>query len=247
MAAAGARTAVAAPWRRSGDTTRTDLIGLTLIAVAGLAWWLTWTAPMPMSLTGFLLGWLVMMTAMMLPALVPVVALYARAAARGVVAPVGVFLAGYLLVWSAAGIPAYAGWRALTPTATSGSTAQARWAGAALLLAAAYELTPLKTRCLRGCRSPVTAFTAVQGSLARPSVALQTGARNGLWCLGCCWAFMTVLVAVGLMHPWWMVAVAAVILAEKALPPHPLIPRAVAGLLLAGGLVLLSTPSVLMS
>ena len=126
-----------------------------------------------------------------------------------------------------------------------------RWtgqvAGGALLLAAGYQLTPLKAACLRGCRSPLTAFTAVRGSLADPGIALRVGSRNGLWCLGCCWALMTVLVAVGVMQPWWMVGIAAVIFAEKALPWGPALTRPFAAMLAAFGLLLLVEPQLLMT
>lgn len=246
MAGSEAQALARETWLRPGGARRTDLLALGLVGAAGLAWWLTWTAPMPVALPGFLLGWLVMMAAMMLPTLVPVVALYLRAARRGTVAPVGVFLAGYLLVWTAPGLPAYAAWRAVTPGVMAGTTTSARWAGGVLLLAAVYELTPLKAACLRGCRSPITAFTTVRGSLADPAVALRAGARNGLWCLGCCWAFMSVLVAVGLMHPWWMVGLAAVIFVEKVLPAQAWVPRVVAALLAVAGGALLTTPSLLM-
>ena len=100
-----------------------------LLTVAGLGWW--WSVvsarqmrQMPsgmgmqgatavMSFAGFLVAWVAMMAAMMLPAIVPVVRLYARGAARGTVAPVPVFLAGYAAVWSAMGVPVFFVWRRL--------------------------------------------------------------------------------------------------------------------------------------
>ena len=228
-------------------STRTNVLALALVAVSGIAWWSTVTAPMPMALPAFLLGWAVMMLAMMLPAMVPVVTLYQRAARRGTVAPVPVFLAGYFMVWTIAGVPAYVAWRRLQPAVMAGRNWTGLVAGGTLLLAALYQLTPLKAACLRGCRSPLSAFAAVRGSLAHPRVALRVGARNGLWCLGCCWALMTVLVAVGVMQPWWMVGIAAVIFSEKAFPWGRSLTRPFGAALGLLGLLLLVEPQLLMT
>lgn len=218
-----------------------------LYAVAALAWWLSVTASMPAGTVTFLAGWLVMMTAMMLPALVPVLTLYQRAARRRTVAPVPVFVAGYLLVWSVPGLPVYAASRQIQPAMAAGQVWPGVAAGVVLLLAAAYQLTPLKAACLRGCRSPLTAFTSVRGSMASPVVSLRVGARNGLWCLGCCWALLSVLVAVGVAQPWWMAGVAALIFAEKALPFGPRVSMPSAVLLAAAGVALLAQPASLAS
>ncbi|HEU5008352.1 MAG TPA: DUF2182 domain-containing protein [Jatrophihabitantaceae bacterium] len=218
---------------------------MPLYAAAAAAWWSTATASMPVGLAAFLVGWLVMMTAMMLPTLVPVVSLYQRGARRGTVAPIPFFLAGYFLVWTAAGLPAYAAWRHIQPAVMDGQAWSGRLAGATLLAAGIYQLTPWKDACLRGCRTPMTAFTAIRGSLARPTVAAKVGARNGLWCLGCCWALMSVLVAVGVMQPWWMAAIAALIFAEKALPFGPALSRPIASLLAGFGAVLVVHPQLL--
>lgn len=227
---------------RRSEGIRSAAVAGVVTAVAATAWWSTATAPMPAAFPAFLGGWIVMMTAMMLPALVPVLSVYRRASRRGTVAPLPVFVGGYLAVWSAAALPAYVAWRALQPSLMDARPWTGRLAGGALLLAAAYQLTPLKAACLRGCRSPLTSFTAVRGSLAAPRVALRVGARNGLWCLGCCWALMGVLVAVGVMQPWWMVGIAAVIFTEKALPWGPRASRPFAVTLTALGLSLLLAP-----
>ncbi|MEW6583926.1 MAG: DUF2182 domain-containing protein, partial [Actinomycetota bacterium] len=91
----------------------------------------------------------------------------------------------------------------------------ARWVGAAAFAAAgAYQLSPLKERCLRHCRSPMTVLlhlTAMRGRFRD----LRAGAYHGGWCVGCCWGLMVVLVATGTMHLAWMVALAAVIFLEK--------------------------------
>lgn len=204
-----------------------------LLAVAGVGWW--WSIVSARSMTtgmsgrmamgraamsfgAFVVAWVAMMAAMMLPAILPVVRLYARAAARGAVAPVLVFLSGYAVVWSVIGIPAYAAWRALRGPLAHGSPTAGRIAGVVVAGAAAYQLSPLKSVCLRHCRSPLSFFMAHAKNLDRPSGALVAGARHGLFCLGCCWMLMAVLVAFGTMQLWWMAGVAALILLEKVAP-----------------------------
>lgn len=106
------------------------------------------------------------------------------------------------------------------------------------MLAGLYQLTPLKRVCLLGCRSPVAVWTRLRGSLVQPVASVAAGARNGMWCLGCCWALMLVLVVVGVMQPWWMVAVAGVVFTEKALPIGPQASRWLGLLLLTPGALL---------
>jgi predicted metal-binding membrane protein len=197
-------------------------------------------------LPAFLLAWLAMMAAMMLPAVVPAVRLYARASAR-TAAPTPFFLAGYLLVWTGLGVPAYLAWRAIAPAVMGGEAWAGRFAGAALLVAAVHQLSPLKDACLSRCRTPLGMFLRARGDLRHPLTAVRLGAGHAAYCVGCCWAFMLVLVAVGVMQPLWMVGVAALIFAEKALPSGERVVRPAALLLAAGGLVLLFAPHVLSS
>jgi predicted metal-binding membrane protein len=223
-----------------------SVLTLALLAIAGAAWWLSVRVDVPMAagLGAFLLVWLAMMVAMMLPALTPAVRLYLRASAQ-TAAPAPYFVAGYLLVWTALGVPAYAAWRVIGPAARDGRLWVGRAAGGALLVAAAYQMSPWKDRCLTQCRSPLGLFLRVRGSLRDPSVAVRLGARHALYCVGCCWAFMLVLVAVGVMQPIWMLAVAALVFVEKAAPwgARAVVPAAV---MLAGvGLVLLVAPDLL--
>lgn len=199
-----------------------------LLAVAALGWWLSvyfadgmsarddmGMGMASMSAAAFLGAWVAMMAAMMLPAVLPVVRLYARAATRGAVAPVTVFLAGYGVVWCAIGIPAFIVWRALSGPLAEASPTAGRIAGMVLVASAIYQISPLKTVCLRHCRSPLSFFMRHGKHLNRPSGALVAGARHGLFCLGCCWMLMAVLVAFGTMQLWWMAALAALILFEK--------------------------------
>ena len=169
-----------------------------------------------MSAAAFLVAWVAMMAAMMFPAIVPVVRLYARAAQRRQAVPTPLFVAGYLLVWSAVGGPAYLAWRALqTPLAEHRSWV-AYFAGSVLLAAGVYQLSPLKYACLRHCRSPLSFFLRQGANLKKSLGAVRAGATHGLVCLGCCWAIMAVLIALGTMNLAWMVALSALIFVEKA-------------------------------
>jgi predicted metal-binding membrane protein len=170
------------------------------------------------SLAAFMLAWVAMMAAMMFPAISPVVKLYGRAAAAGRVAPLPFFVAGYIVVWTVIGLPAYFAWRALMEPVAAAEPWAARVAGGVLLAAAAWQLTPLKSVCLKHCRTPMSVFLRFSGSTARPLGAARMGATHGLYCLGCCWALMAVLVAMGTMTIAWMIALAALIMLEKNAP-----------------------------
>jgi predicted metal-binding membrane protein len=233
---------------RTGRLAQDRLLVAILLAVATVCWWLTLQSAMVMTmaaaLPGFLLAWLAMMAAMMLPAVLPAVRLYARASAR-TAAPTPFFVAGYLLVWTSLGVPAYVAWRVVSPAVMDGEVWAGRFAGAALLVAAAHQLSPLKDACLSQCRTPLGMFLRARGNLRNPLTAVRLGAGHAAYCVGCCWAFMLVLVAVGVMEPLWMVGVAALIFVEKALPFGERVVQPAALLLAAGGLLLLVTPHLL--
>jgi predicted metal-binding membrane protein len=230
---------------------RLGLVAL-LFVVAGLGWWWTvdrmqgmdngpWT---DVGTLGWFLGaWVVMMAAMMFPSVAPTVALYSRMTrARSALAPL-VFCAGYLFVWAAVGLLAFAiavagGWVAggVLLWGRAG-----RWvAGATLLVAAVYELTPLKNVCLAKCRSPL-GFLVGSWREGLPG-ALEMGVRNGAWCAGCCWALMASLFALGIMSIGWMAFVAALIAAEKLLPWRRVATIGTAAVLLVLGVLLLAAP-----
>jgi predicted metal-binding membrane protein len=152
----------------------------------------------PESLVSFLWLWLAMSAAMMLPTVVPATYL-----AAGIGRSAALFVAGYSAVWAATGVLAFA--------AAVRLDGAGRWAAvAAVLLAAAYQLTPLKEACLRLCRSPL-------GLLLRRG-SLRAGIEHGALCLGCCWALMLALIALGVGSMFWMAAVAIVVLVEKVAP-----------------------------
>ena len=160
-----------------------------------------------------------MMAAMMFPSLAPTAALYARMTRqRGISRPV-LFASAYLIVWGAAGLLAYGVFRlgaSLFDGALAWDTGGRWFAAGVLALAAVYELTPLKDVCLTKCRSPL-GFLLGSWRDGRWG-AVEMGGRHALWCLGCCWALMAALFALGVMSITWMVVVAALIAVEKTLP-----------------------------
>ena len=221
---------------------------LPLLALSAIAWAATVTTgsdDMQMEAAVFVGGWLVMMVAMMLPAAAPVVGVYALAARRGVVAAVPVFVAGYLAVWSASALPAYLVSRVVSDPLAEGAPWVPRLVAATLVVAALYQLTPLKAACLRHCQSPMSFFLARRRSLADPRAAFAAGAGHGVRCLGCCWALMALLVVVGGMQLGWALALAAVITVEKLAPGGPAVSRAIAVAALVLAAALLVRPELL--
>ncbi len=168
-----------------------------------------------LSVASFLLAWAAMMAAMMLPAVTPVVRLYARAAANGRVAPAGYFVSGYLAVWVLSGVPAYVLWRAMGMAIMDAEPWALRVAGATLVAAGLYQLSSLKRACLRHCRSPMSFFLRGGRHLGRPTGATWAGTVHGLVCLGCCVGLMVVLVTAAAMQPLWAAVIAAVVFIER--------------------------------
>jgi predicted metal-binding membrane protein len=230
---------------------RLGLVAL-LFALAGLGWWSTvdrmrgmdngpWT---DLGTAAWFLGvWVVMMGAMMFPSVSPTVALYSRMTKeRDPRAPI-LFTAGYLVTWAVVGLVAFAA--AAVVRGIAGDVLAwdraGRWvAGVTLLVAAAYELTPLKDVCLGRCRSPLGFL--LDSWRDGWSGALTMGAKNGAWCVGCCWALMASLFALGIMSIAWMAFIAALIAAEKILPWRRVATYGTAALLLVLGLLLLIAP-----
>ncbi len=174
----------------------------------------------------FLSLWTLMMAAMMLPATAPVAALYARTLTVHRTPRMAVFTIAYLLVWAAAGLPAYALAAGLGRAANLPAAAGTAVAAAVFAISGVYQLTPLKDRCLARCRSPIGLMLRY-ASYPRPSRDLRAGAHHGAFCLGCCWSLMVLLAAFGVMNLWAMVVLTAVITAEKLLPAGRLVARAV--------------------
>lgn len=228
---------------------------VALFALAVLGW--VWTAH-EMSgmdagpwtslggLAWFLGVWVVMMAAMMLPSVAPTIALYTRLVQKSSPLSPWMFAAGYLLTWTGAGLVAYT----VGVLADSLFGDALRWdhagrvlAAGTLAVAAVYELTPLKDVCLGKCRSPLGALL---GSWRDGRTGpLRMGARNGAWCVGCCWGLMASLFALGVMSLSWMAVMAGIIALEKTLPWGRGTTYGTAALLLVLGVLLLVAPDVL--
>ena len=228
---------------------------IVLFALAGIGWWRTadqmrgmdhgpWTA---LGSLGWFVGvWVVMMAAMMLPSVAPTVALYSKMTrSRAPLAPL-LFVSGYLLTWAGAGVLAFAVGRA---AATVSGHALASdhlgrvLAGTTLLVAAGYQLTPLKDVCLAKCRSPLGLLLGTW----RDGTAgtLQMGVKNGAWCVGCCWALMASLFALGVMSVAWMALVAGLVTVEKSSPWRRPATYGTAVVLTCLGVLLLAAPGAL--
>jgi predicted metal-binding membrane protein len=226
-----------------------------LFAVAALGW--IWTAREmrgmdagPWTSLGtlgwFLTIWVVMMAAMMLPSVAPTIALYAKVTRERSPLSPWLFTSGYLLTWAGAGLVAYVVGVLLTSgfgDALSWDHAGRSVAAVTLVVAAVYEVTPLKNVCLGKCRSPLgTLLGSWQGGHAG---AVRMGMRNGAWCVGCCWALMASLFALGVMSMTWMAFVAALIAMEKTLPWRRGLTYATAAILLTLGILLVVAPHAL--
>jgi len=199
-----------------------------IAALAALSWIVTihltrgmdvGPGTMGMSFGLFMGMWVAMMAAMMLPSQAPMAMLWTRAIAQspGVARRTTrtfAFLAGYVVAWALYGLLAFAAVVALDRI-IAGHPASGRWlAAATFALAGIYQLTPLKDVCLRTCRSPIGMFLKY-GSYRGAAVDFRVGLHHGMYCVGCCWALMVVLIGVGVMNLAAMVVLAAVILAEK--------------------------------
>jgi predicted metal-binding membrane protein len=249
------------------ETFRHDRVALTLMLLAlPLACW-AWIVPMAYDMYGAMAGpsawmmtphwdtahvllllamWIAMMTGMMVPSAAPVLLLYAGAvrhregsgaAARAVYA----MTAGYLTTWIGFSILATALQRALTAllmlspmmTATSASVS-----GALLVAAGVYQLTPLKSRCLATCSAPIDFLARHWRNDTGP---FRLGVDHGVACVGCCWAFMLLLFAGGVMNVAVIGILTAVVLVEKLARPGRTWVRVTGAALVAAGFVALFT------
>ncbi len=201
-------------------------IGLCLVAV--FAWVVTIAqahhmgvgpGTMGLSLAAFLVVWVVMMAAMMFPSVAPMATVWIRSVAArptraerfgGIVE----FLGGYMIAWAAFGVLVFVvllGAQRLVDQAPDA----AKWVGAGIFAAAGiYQLSPLKSRCLKHCRSPIGSLFHY-ASYHGPLRDLRVGIHHGAYCVGCCWGLMILLVAVGTMNVPAMIGLAGVILIEK--------------------------------
>jgi predicted metal-binding membrane protein len=178
----------------------------------------------PAGLVTFVLAWVVMMAAMMLPSAAPMILLYrsaarTRAAQGNPFVPTWIFVLGYLVVWAAFGVVVYLAGQ-LVSAELGGNARLAAWTpygiAAILFAAGAFQFTPLKRVCLHTCRSPLGFL--LSHWRPGPAGAFRMGLDHGAYCTGCCWALMAVLVAAGAMGLPWVLLIALAVAAEKLLP-----------------------------
>ncbi len=193
----------------------------------------------------FLGTWTVMMAAMMLPSATPMILLHRLGADGRVRAQLwsAAFVAGYLVVWASVGIVVWGAGLAAGAIVIPEQRAVA--VAAILLLAGVYQFSPLKSTCLRACRTPADfLLTHWHRGL---SGQLRLGVEHGLYCLGCCWALMALFVGVGAMSLVWAAGIAVVVLIEKVLPEGVVFGRIAGGLLVVAAAIVLAFPDLAMS
>src|SRR5262249_19521234 len=199
----------------------------------------------------FLVIWVIMMVAMMLPTALPMILTFHKVQAanrqpRDAFVSTWVFVAAYLVVWAFAGLAAYVGMLAaeaaivrvaLSPTTT------VQIGGAIIVAAGIYQLTPLKDVCLSKCRKPIDFIVTSWRDGA--TSALEMGLLHGAYCLGCCWLLFVILFPLGIMNVGAMAAVTLIILAEKTMPWPRFAPYAAAGALVLYGALVIASPQLL--
>ena len=193
----------------------------------------------------FLGTWTVMTAAMMLPSATPMILLH-RLGANGRVRTQlwsAAFVAGYLVVWASVGIVVWGA--AIAASAIVMPEERALGVAAILLIAGVYQFTPLKSTCLRACRTPADfLLTHWHRGL---SGQVRLGVEHGLYCLGCCWALMALFVGAGAMSLMWAVGIALVVLVEKVRPEGIAFGRIAGALLIAAAVIVFARPDLALS
>jgi len=228
------------------------------ILLAGLGWIVTidqtrgmGTAPgaMGLALPAFIAMWVVMMAAMMFPSVAPIAIMWSRtivARSTGTERAwrISTFVGGYLVAWAAYGVLAYLALLATEQLVQSAPEA-AHWLGVAIFaVAGMYQLTPLKNACLRHCRSPMMSLLHYANFKGKAR-DFRVGLHHGLYCVGCCWGLMLVLVAVGVMNVPAMIVLASVIFLEKLWKRGWLLTRVVGAAFLVIAVAAAFNPSLL--
>jgi len=225
---------------------------ITLLALAALAWagsvayarhMGNGPGTMGMASGVFLAMWAAMMTAMMAPAVAPVATAYARTIPSHRAARLLLFVAGYLLVWAAVGIPVYGALRIVDHLVADSHVTTRSIAVVVLVVAGAYQLSPPKSRSLGRCRSELAQLAGDANVTGSPVRDLTEGLHHGLSCLACSWALMALFIAFGVMSVWAMVALAAVVVGERVLPRGQVVRQWTGAACLLLALLVLSSPS----
>lgn len=180
----------------------------------------------------FLVGWLLMTIAMMLPTTVPLVSMFRRMVARrsNPTMLVGLLVAGYLGAWLGFGLAALGLLWSIGEAVANSPWLQSQgwvWGAALFLVAGAFQFSTIKYACLDRCRTPVGFLISHWHGRREMSESFNIGWQHGLFCVGCCWALMLLMFAVGTTSLAWMLVLALVMAAEKNMPwgrqlGHPL-------------------------
>lgn len=248
------------PPRRTKTT-----VWLTLLLLAASAWAIIIQQPWTMGrMNGGMAGmgvellpallflplWIIMMVAMMFPAVAPVVSLFAtithkRQAMGQRATPTWIFLAGYLVVWSLFGVGAFL-LSLLVPSlgmmALGLRMDHPMVAGMVLVGAGLYQVSRLKRVCLHHCRSPLSVI--LHRWRDGRSGTFRMGFGHGTYCLGCCWGLMLILFVVGLMNVAWMMLLSLTIFVEKVVPHGAIMSQLTALALVLFGMFTFVTPLI---
>ncbi|QIN81940.1 hypothetical protein GBA63_04245 [Rubrobacter tropicus] len=168
----------------------------------------------------FVIGWTVMVVAMMLPTSLPLITLFRTIARqrRDRALLVALLIAGYIGTWTLFGGVVYlGGWALHRLIGQSGLLEANTWVLGAgiIMLAGLYQFTPLKYKCLEKCRSPLSFVTEHWRGNRERSQAFRLGVHHGLFCVGCCWSLMLLMFVVGAGSLGWMLVLGAVMAVEK--------------------------------
>jgi predicted metal-binding membrane protein len=243
--------------RRSAFQLTPVTVAVLLLAAALVTWIVTVDRMLGMDagpgtdlggLAWFTGVWVTMMAAMMLPSAAPMILLFHRVsserARQGKTSlPAWAFCLSYLAVWTLYGLVAYGLYRLIVHFDfgfLDWDSGGRYVAGAAIAAAGLYELTPLKSVCLRHCRTPLH---FVMGHWREGRLGgVRMGVEHGAYCVGCCWGLMVVLFGLGVMSLTWMALVAVLILAQKVLPHGERLTRVFAVLFVAAGIWVAAAP-----
>ncbi len=213
-----------------------------LVALIGLAWVSLWvwgqspygrfldhealtevTSADLRLLVFFVAGWTLMISAMMLPTTLPLIALFRTITSDRAnhLALVGLLAAGYLGVWMGFGVLVH-----VADLVVHEAAEQIPWldsndwviGAGTLILAGAYQFTPLKYHCLDKCRSPFSFIAGRWSGGNELAQSFRIGLDHGIFCLGCCWSLMLLMFGVGAGSVGWMLVLGSVMAVEKTMP-----------------------------
>jgi len=214
------------------------IIVVSLLSTAGLSWLISATQPNimnvmmtynPVSVLLFTAIWTAGMAAMMFPAIVPMVILYNRLITNKLSQSSTLITAGkfshtfkmilfvgmYLIIWALTGIALLLGWSVPMNSVVKllENNQVGVIFGTILIISGIYQFTPLKNKCIGYCESPLSFF--MRRWKNGKAGAIKMGAYHGLYCLGCCWPYFLIMIALGWMNLAWMGLFAVIIFGEK--------------------------------